>query len=261
MPMRYLISVLAAVVLVIGGQVPVPVEAADVHFAQLETKEEAAPTGGAFVEDFDSEGLTPHWEVINPVADSFIVDDGALLIVSSAQGEFSKDTVTNLFKLTRVAPDGDWVASTRVKLDAQTGKEAFYLLLHDDAQNHVGVGVYTWFECCGYNAVVEASAFKRLGEQTGDFHRRIWKSEVNSQYFGESARPLPAIVLRLEKRGHSFYPAVKLDSPPDADWIELERLVALRAKGRISFALYQYEEVAGETVATVDWLRVEPIPR
>lgn len=261
MPKRHLTSVLAALVLGIGGSVSMAAEAANMDVAQLETKDEAAPVGGAFVEDFNGDRLSSQWEVLNPDADSFIVEDGALLIVSSAQGSISEDTAKNLFKLTVEAPNDDWVASTHVKLDAQTGTEGFYLLLHDDNQHYVGVGVYTWFKCCGYNAVIEAWTGKRRGEKTSEFHRPIWTSGVNSKVFSESARLMPAFVLRLEKRGHSFYPAVKLDGLPDADWIELERLVVLRAKGRISVALLQYKAVKGETVATVDWVRVEPTPR
>ena len=259
MPKRHLTSVLAALVLGIGGSVSMAAEAADMDVAQLETKDEAAPVGGAFVEDFNGDRLSSQWEVLNPDADSFIVEDGALLMVSSAYGKFSKDTVKNLFKLTRETPNGDWVASTHVKLDAQTGYEGFFLLLHDDAQHYVGVGVYTYYSWD--RARLEAQTFKRLGEQESDFHRLIWSSDVKSQIFSESARPMPAFVLRLEKRGRSFYAAVKLDGLPDADWIELERLVSLRAKGRISVALLQHKKVKGETVATVDWVRVESTPR
>ena len=235
-------------------------QAGEDFLAQLETKKESAAAEGAFVEEFDGDELSSQWQPVNPLADSFIVEDGALLVVSGAFGTLGDDTIANLFKSTLTPPEGDWSASIRVTLEAQTGKEEFYLLIHDDAQHYVGVGLYTWFECCGYNAVANVVAVKRSGDQNVKFDRRVWTSETASSVFSESARSMPSFLLRLEKRGHSFYPAIRLEGPGDAGWIELERLVALRAKGRIAFALRQYEEVKGESIATIDWVRVEPLP-
>jgi hypothetical protein len=259
MPNQLLTAVVVSfVVLASAGLDAAAAERAQTRVAQLETKTDAAAAGGAFVDEFDGDELSSSWKVLNPSPDDFIVDDGALLIVSGKLGDYAKDTIQNLFQMTTDPPDGDWVATLRVKLDAQTGKEGFDLLLHDDAQHYVGVGVYTYFECCGSNAVLQAYTYKRVGEETSSFERRIWKSEVPSKVFTESARSMPALLIRLEKRGQSFYPALKLEEPADSEWIELERLVALRAKGRLGMALRQYEEVKGETIATVDWFRLEP---
>jgi hypothetical protein len=229
-------------------------------FAQLETKQESPAAGGGLSDEFDGEDLSAHWQVLNPAPDSFIVDGGALVIVSGVFGTPNEDSVQNVFKLSSPPPDGDWVATIRLKLDAQTAKEQFYLLLHDDAQNYVGVSLYTWFECCGYNAVAEVQPIKRSGGQDSVFNRRVWRSETASGVFSESARSLPAFILKLEKRGHSFYPAIRLEDTGSSEWVELERLVSLRAKGHLAFALRQYEEVSGESIATVDWVRLEPLP-
>ena len=240
--------------LFLAGTLSLPV------FAQLETKQESTAAGGGLSDEFDGDELSSHWQVLNPAPDSFIVDGGSLVIVSGVFGAPNEDSVQNLFKLSSPPPDGDWVATIRVKLDAQTAKEQFYLLLHDDAQNYVGVSLYTWFECCGYNAIAEVQPIKRSGEQESVFNRRVWRSDTASGVFSESARSLPAFILRLEKRGHSYYPAIRLEDAGATDWVELERLVYLRAKGHLAFALRQYEEVSGESIATVDWVRLELLP-
>lgn len=64
------------------------------------------------------------------------------------------------------------------------------------------------------------------------------------------------MLLRLEKRRRSYYPAIKLEGEEATDWVPLERLAALRAKGRLALALYQYEKTGGETIAMVDWVAV-----
>jgi len=237
-------------------------QAEETILAQLETKEEVTAAEGGFVEEFDGSELSSQWEVVNPLADNFIVDEGALLIVSGTFGSLEEDSIQNVFKSSVAPPEGDWTASIRVTLDAQTGKEQFYLLFHDDAQHNVDISIYTWRDCCKdgeYYAVARVVTHKRSGENVVVFDHLVWESEKGSNRFFESARSMPSFILRLEKRGHSIYPAIRLEEPEESGWIELERLVALRAKGRIAIAFRQYEEVKGESIATVDWVRVEPL--
>lgn len=228
------------------------------HLAQLATLEESGPAlDAAFKDDFDGEALGAHWELLRRDEEGFIVDNGELLIATGEKGWLSDESMKNVFKLNRSLPTGDWVATLRVKLDAQTGKEGFLFVLYDDKDNFVGLEVFTELKCC-YKAVLTGSAFKRQKGIPTEFRRRIWTGNKQaSQVFSASAAGMPTLQLRLQKRRRSYYPAIKLEEKEGTDWIELERLAALRAKGRLAFALYQYDDTKGETIATVDWVSVE----
>ena len=81
--------------------------------AQAEPAPKALEPKEYFRDDFDGAELADHWEVLNSNPDTFIVEDGQLLIVSASPGSLGEDTVANLFRLNIALPKGDWVMSVK----------------------------------------------------------------------------------------------------------------------------------------------------
>ena len=61
-----------------------------------------------FRDDFDGSELAEHWAVENPNPDNFIVEGGALTMISTAKGGFRAEKPENLISYTGEMPDGDW---------------------------------------------------------------------------------------------------------------------------------------------------------
>ncbi|MEL7399412.1 MAG: hypothetical protein AAFN68_02440, partial [Pseudomonadota bacterium] len=61
-----------------------------------------------FRDDFDGSELAEHWAVENPNPDNFIVEGGALTMISTTKGGFRAEKPENLISYTGEMPDGDW---------------------------------------------------------------------------------------------------------------------------------------------------------
>ncbi|MEP5729552.1 MAG: VWA domain-containing protein [Sulfitobacter sp.] len=90
----------------------------------VEEEAEPEPTPPADVEvfrdDFDGDDLADHWTIYNPDPDSYIVEDGQLLVVSASVAGFTGDeTVQNRFDLDFEMPKGDWDVDVEFEMDSQ----------------------------------------------------------------------------------------------------------------------------------------------
>ena len=61
-----------------------------------------------FRDDFDGEVLDEHWEVLNPKPDTYIVEDGKLLVVFQDEATLAAGDIPNMFRLNADLPKGDW---------------------------------------------------------------------------------------------------------------------------------------------------------
>ena len=90
-----------------------------------------------FSDDFDGRDLASHWKIINPASDAFLVEKGELLVLNSTPAKLSKENVPNLFRLTKPMPEGNWMATVRMRVDFQTGQERVFFGLYADPQNYL----------------------------------------------------------------------------------------------------------------------------
>ncbi len=215
-----------------------------------------------FRDDFDGEDLAEHWEIINPDPNSFIVEDGELLMIASEPAAIAQENVPNVFRLTQGLPKGDWVMTAKASVDFQTGKELMFLGVYDDPENHVVVQPHAY--PCDYNrdTCVVVKGHSVRGGKDSSFEKTVWHSRAMRQAYrfdeDVSAMPQP-IYLRLRKAGRKITPGIKLGDAPEAEWTDLESFTVLRLKGVPAVGFYQAGDVSGESAAMVDWVRIETV--
>ena len=217
-----------------------------------------APEQPLIFDDFDGEALDPRWEVLNEDTDSYIVEDGKLLLVGMNNGHLTGGQVANIIRLKDKLPKGDWVATIKFSMPYQTGREAPFLALHADKDNHIATSTNAWSYYGGIRgARMYLSGWKRAKGKDTSFSKVIWGG-ASGEAFPEAAAPNP-ILLRITKKGRTYTPAYKLEGDKQTEWIEHEKLTSLRPKGNLAFGIFQAEKVDGETPMSVDWIKVEKL--
>ncbi len=228
-------------------------------FAAGDAIEQLAQAEGALLDEFDGEVLAEHWEILNPNADAFIVEDGNLLVIGSATNALDSGSTENVFRLTQPLPKGDWVATMKFSMDYQTGYEVPFLGVYDSNSDYVTSFAYARSY---YEAIRGAQLFlggqKMAKGEKKDFSRHIWGGASGVPFTSDTA-PNP-ILLRLTKKGRSYIPAVKLEGIEGSEWIEHEKYTVLRQKGNLAFGIYLWQ-AGTESVMFVDWLKIEPVAK
>jgi len=213
-----------------------------------------------FRDDFDGDELADHWEVLNPDPDAFIVEDGSLLVVSGTAGSLEKDTVQNLFKLSKPLPKGDWVITAKLSIDLQTSVERAFIGIHDSRDNYLEIGVRPWIECC-YSPRLSLHGVKRSRGKNKTSDRVIWRSGhqgKSASAFADAAKNIAQpILLRLEKKGRTYTGSAMLAGAKKPRWVTLDKFTVLRLKGTVALGLYQTKKTNGETTTFFDWVKIE----
>jgi Mg-chelatase subunit ChlD len=214
-----------------------------------------------FDDEFDSDGLGDVWEVINPDPDAFIVEDDSLLLLASGAGSPENGDATNTMRLGLDVPPGDWTMTASVNLELQTGQEVFFIGLYKDNENFLFSRISVPMIASHFRLYL--SSIKMSGGKKTEFSTGLdplVPPVYHTQPFSTFADSLPQpFLLRLTKSGRSFTAEVKLEGLEDAQWIETDKLTLLRPKGRPAVGLYQFSPVSGESIALVNWFRIEAI--
>lgn len=215
-----------------------------------------AETPDLFFDDFNGTELAAHWEIQNPDADAYLVEDGHLLAVASGGASLDNGDIVNMFKLNRDLPKGDWVATMQFRMPYHTGREAAFFGLYQDKDNHtIGMAnAQSYYEDIR-GARMFLSAQKVAKGKKTSFNKVIWGG-AGGQAYTLSDLPNP-FVLRITKKGRSYTPAVRIQDGDVGTWIEQESVTLLRPKGKLAFGIYQWQAVKGETPVYVDWIRIK----
>ena len=219
-----------------------------------------------FFDDFDGEDLAEHWEVINPNPDSFIVEDGKLLIVSGTPGSMASETVENVFKLSEPLPTGDWTITAKFSGKYQTGVERVFIGIFDDRDNYLEISLRAIAaEKNGYyTATFDVAAVRRSKGNDKTTNRQLWKGgDITAPGYrpgpfspGIKKFPQP-VLLRLEKKKRSYIGSAMLEGAKKPTWVALDTFTILRQKGKVAVGLYQAGAVKGESTIRVDWVKIE----
>jgi len=235
-----------------------------------------------FRDDFDGEELGEHWEVVNPDPDSYIVEDGFLNVLSATELTLydKSDELPNLFKLTQPLPKGDWTATLRVNPSITTFREVYALALYTDKDKFLVSSAWSGIDA--WNGIINLSAYATKFSKSK--YAQFGKVVISGKNFGHRTFPadskpytdwvskhVQAILLRIRKKGRSYFVAAKVegdpvsaDGPP-ADWVELDKLTSLRSPGKflvISIGQAKFTDKygqrnGGETLVNVDWVKIE----
>ncbi|MCP5065587.1 MAG: VWA domain-containing protein [bacterium] len=216
----------------------------------------AKPTAPFFRDDFDGMELGAHWEVLNPDDEGYIVESGELLLVSTVPENLGTG-ITNLIRLTTPLPKGDWVATMKMALDYQTGRENAFLGLHEDKQNFMTFSVRA---VSYYEAIRGARLFfvgdKLAKGKAAKFENVIWGGAGGVPF--RSDQPPNPVLIRITKTGRTYTPAVRFEGVAEPTWVEHEKFTSLRQNGGLAFGLHQYADSGGgETSMTVDWVEID----
>jgi hypothetical protein len=191
------------------------------------------------------------------------VENGELLVVSATTADLATDTVPNLFRLVQGMPPGDWVALIKLKMDQQTNREQFFFGIHADAENYIGAILNNqtggnWGNIAYFGSNSSNSVKVTKGNKT-NFHQWFWNSDKQNPYrFSDAAQLMPQpIYVRLRKEGRSYFVAVKLGDDPETQFVEMEKMTALRASGNLAMGLFQTGQGSGESTVTIDWVKIQ----
>jgi len=169
----------------------------------------------------------------------------------------AKENVPNLFRLTKSMPKGNWVMTAKFTIKYQTAQERPYLALYQDAKNYIEVLASAYFPYGmrpAPHVVLEARKISK--GKVSSFAQPIWMGSFE----GSFSEPIPQpIILRITKKGRSYYPAAMLEGAEKPKWVELEKLTVLRHKGTPAVGLYQAKKVGGESTMKVDWVKIETL--
>lgn len=234
-------------------------EEVQVAQAKPKPKPKKAEPKKYFFDDFDGDQLKDHWEVINPDPDSFIVEGGNLLILSSTPADLAKENVPNLFRLTKSMPKGDWVMTAKFTIAYQTAQERPFLALYQNAKDYIEVLASSYYRADfsgNPRPQVDIEAKKVSRGKASSFAKRMWIGPRKGSFSEPITQP---IILRITKKGRSYYSAAMLEGAEKPKWVELEKLTVLRLKGTLAVGFYQAKKVTGETTIKVDWVKIETL--
>ena len=220
----------------------------------VETLPEPKLTGlkEVFRDDFDGEDLAEHWEVQNPDPDSFIVENGELLIVNGSVGKREDLSFSNLFRLSKPLPKGDWVATVKLKASFAVNNEGVFLGVIDDQEN----GLYAWL---GYNTNGPDNSWITIyGIKRSKGVEKSNNTQILNWLTADDLRQksLKPYYLRISKTGRSYVVSIKHSDDDEANWTELKKFSILRQRGGLAIGSTQ-AKVGAESTILIDWVKIE----
>ena len=215
-----------------------------------------------FSDDFDSEELSTDWDVANPNPDQFIVEDGNLLLIGKSVGSLSTPAISNIFKLTKELPKGDWVATVELRAELQTGRDQFSFGLYDDDKNYIVGNFFSQKDVCCYNSGLFLETLKVAGGETTKFSRELLDRGTSD--FMEYVKTIPGggkMTFKLVKKDRTYRAMASIDGHKDANgkpvWTETDLVTSLRSPKTFIFNASQNRETDGETNYQIDSVKIE----
>lgn len=223
-----------------------------------------------FEDGFDGDELSADWELLNPDPDAYLVEAGQLILLTADGVPAAYDAATNVLRLTRPVPKGDWTMTARFNMAPQTMGEALRIGVARDGQN----GLFSSFVLEAYNYALtnirvdadklakgEVTAFRRaaMGIEERDIELRS----------GQFSDRVAAVELRLEKVGRKYQSSIRFepvnpgaDDAPSGEWIGVQKLTSLRSPGDAFVLIFGsasngYTPDGGEALVEVDFVRID----
>ena len=231
---------------------------------------EAKPKGPKvtefFREDFDGTELSENWAIENADPNNFVVENGKLVMLSTAINRFSSENPVNLVSYTGEMPQGDWDAE--ITFTAQMpARGALYFGLRKDKDNYIEAPFWrvkdgscqafrtsldkmsagkkdsVGFMFRGYNGICGRSA-SALGHE----------KDIKSLEADLETKP---VTLTISKRGRSYTAKTKQEGIAFEDGRPYEpntsEYTSLRSPGTLSFTIGRYTKYTeGELFIEID---------
>lgn len=223
------------------------------------------PTTEVFFRDgFDGEALSEDWTMTNEDEEAYIVEEGELLLVSAKPQGLNSGEPTNLLQLNKKMPKGNWDMNLKLKLDAQTARDQFYLGLYKDPQNFIASRIYVRIgNPCG-KIVIQLDRYSK-GERAFS-EKNI--TGLRACGDGPEASLAPTlesmaeegIVLTLSKRGRSYTASATLNGivgdTGTPKKVTTDELTSLRLPGPPALMIGKWENRPGEVLSFIDEIEI-----
>jgi Ca-activated chloride channel family protein len=212
-----------------------------------------------FFDDFDGEVLAEHWEVANPDEESYIVEDGSLLVIAQAVGGLADPNIPNIFKLLKPLPKGDWTVTIELTAELQTGRDLLEFGLYDDPSSFVLTRLWGQNDVCCYSSGLFLEILKRARGENTQFTNKVLGGTNDYQTFAAGV-PQP-ITVKLVKEGRTYHSMANLagdrDNAGEPRWVETDVVTALRAPKELVINMSQWDKVTGESLFMIDSVKIE----
>lgn len=223
-----------------------------------------------FEDDFNGDGLSSDWTVMNEDPESYLVEDGVLTLLVPDRTSARFGEALNTMVLNRPIPKGDWKLTVRLIFAPQTLGERFRTGLAKDVDN----GLFADFVLYTPDYVkttVNLTGLKVSKGKETYFSRTFYTISGRDLEGRASVFPdnIAAVELQLEKKKRNYIARMRLEpaapgteGAPDGEWREVQKLTSLRLPGDKFFMTFgswstSYLPQDGEALINVDWIRIE----
>ncbi len=211
-----------------------------------------------FEDEFEGDALSESWSMGNVDLDGYLIENGEMLMVSSAVQAFHNENFSNLATLLEKLPSGDWDMKIKAKFEMQTGVDSLWFGLYKDKDNYLAIQL--WSQLKDFCKEISLRLQKNSAGKTTQFDQRVSGSSqcgwgVDDVEQVRQSIKSDGIVLTLSKRGRSYtahaqLPGIQNGSEPVH--FQTEKLTSLRVPGQPSFGIGIWKQLPGETLATID---------
>ena len=219
-----------------------------------------------FRDDFDGEDLDPAWQVMNPNMDMYLVEDGELLSLTAEPTESEDHLAANVFRLVDAPPKGDWTATAEINVDFQSGHDRVYFGLYETKNdyllNMLSASTGSCYSGGSYSHHLHATVWKAIDGKATQKGREVWsipRCKDNGKLSEKLAEGQP-LLMRLEKKGRNYTFSVKMDGVEGSEYVVLDKMTLLRAKGTLAIGNYRPQAADGENTLRVNWVQIEAPP-
>lgn len=223
-----------------------------------------------FEDTFDGNDMLPEWKLINPNPDAYLVEAGRLTILATDGVPVTYAESTNVLRLDKPVPSGDWTMTVRFFLTPQTMGENMRIGLAKDNENSLfasmNLSSYNYNKTNIYLKADKLSRGEASGFQRSAFEIKDRDIEVRSGLF---TNKVAAAELRLKKTGRKYQAAIRFEpTTPGAksavsdEWITVQKLTSLRSPGDAFVVMFgsasnDYTPSGGEGLVEIDFVRIE----
>lgn len=210
-----------------------------------------------FSDSFDGTELSKDWSVKNENRDSYLVENGSILMFAQKKSGIAEGSADNIIELNNIKLEGDWDISLDVRPDFPNGRDRVELAVMSN-----GKAAIRAILARDGNAT-NAQAVKVLIASSGATDEQL--IAVNS--WSNSTHDVNGFVkflydlkeqggtLALSKRGRKYY--ASFNSPLLKRKVYTAEITVLRADGQPAFTVSQWEQVPNQVSAYVDAFRID----
>ncbi|MDX1580195.1 MAG: VWA domain-containing protein [Alphaproteobacteria bacterium] len=252
-----------------GGNYYQAANADDFKVAMTEVQQEAAAPKPepktVFLDEFDGSELAAHWVIGTPDPDSFLVENGNLLMLNTGVGGVNVPETPNLFRFDQELPDGDWDIEMTFTGELKTSRDRVEVALWKDAENYMVARFWSERKCCGCSNIA-VTIEKLSGGEATRFNTPL-RGNIGCGGPGEGTideitanlEETPATLV-LSKRGRSYHAQFRIEGETNEAGeqivYETDPLTSLRSPGDLVFTAGKFADAGGEILVFIDKIEI-----